>query len=637
MDYKITINNNVISVTSGRVGVSGPRGIPGIQGLTGPTGPTGPQGIQGLTGPQGVIGLTGPAGPQGIQGPAGPQGPTGPQGIQGLTGLTGTTGATGAAGPTGPVGPQGLPGTILGFTTVTAYGAVGNGIANDTTAIQNAINANRWIYVPSGTYRVTSAISVPSNTTIVCGPNVIFDISTASSANVFYAAGSFGSTYALTANAVVGASSLTMSSGSAANFVAGDWLMVQSDSAYDPNYSNAKIGEIVQVHSVVSGTVTLKSPLAGGDYNTANSAVVRKCTFVENIRITGGKYLGNATPSIFNAAARIELGYNCVVEDITGVYLNATAIVFKNSLFCRVDKVNISDCLETSNGYGVAFVNACQDCSVSDSTFIRCKHAVTNLTSTGDYGITRRISYNNLVSRDTINSGDAFDTHSNAENITFNNCVSYDAANYGFNLECASASVIGCKALRSAVDGLAAICGTTVKLNSFEISNSEFDYSGGYGIRVAPAGTLSSATSARIKITDVSATNCTESGLSVAGSAGYTVTNLEVSGGTFKGSNANAGGIYLQDYISKYRINSVHAIADLGSSAAIQINGTNISKGLVSNSLLEFTPSGATGSCLYVRKCSGLLVSGNFGIQPSSAGYGIRLAESPTNIKINKR
>jgi len=48
--------------------------------------------------------------------------------------------------------------------SVKDYGAIGNGIADDTTAIRNAISGGRTVYFPSGTYRTTSQIDIPANT-----------------------------------------------------------------------------------------------------------------------------------------------------------------------------------------------------------------------------------------------------------------------------------------------------------------------------------------------------------------------------------------------------------------------------------------------------------------------------------------
>ena len=52
--------------------------------------------------------------------------------------------------------------------SVKDFGAVGNGIANDTTAIQNALNAGAsgCVYFPQGTYKITAGLTVSANTTL---------------------------------------------------------------------------------------------------------------------------------------------------------------------------------------------------------------------------------------------------------------------------------------------------------------------------------------------------------------------------------------------------------------------------------------------------------------------------------------
>ena len=57
------------------------------------------------------------------------------------------------------------------YVNVKSYGAIGDGITDDTTAIQNAINANpgKCIFFPQGTYDISGTITITANNTILVG------------------------------------------------------------------------------------------------------------------------------------------------------------------------------------------------------------------------------------------------------------------------------------------------------------------------------------------------------------------------------------------------------------------------------------------------------------------------------------
>lgn len=57
--------------------------------------------------------------------------------------------------------------------SVKDYGAVGDGSTDDTTAIQNALDANSDIYFPTGNYVVSSTLTVPSFRRLEGGPNAV--------------------------------------------------------------------------------------------------------------------------------------------------------------------------------------------------------------------------------------------------------------------------------------------------------------------------------------------------------------------------------------------------------------------------------------------------------------------------------
>jgi hypothetical protein len=156
------------------------KGSPGVAGADGATGPQGPAGADGAVGPQGLQGIPGPAGPQGLTGATGPQGPagadgaTGPQGLQGIPGPAGLTGLTGATGPQGPTGPAGAPGADATgvYINVKDFGAVGDGVTDDTVAIQKAIDSigtnlisltqpiykGGTVFFPQGDYAINAPI-----------------------------------------------------------------------------------------------------------------------------------------------------------------------------------------------------------------------------------------------------------------------------------------------------------------------------------------------------------------------------------------------------------------------------------------------------------------------------------------------
>lgn len=55
----------------------------------------------------------------------------------------------------------------IGAANIRDYGAIGDGIHDDTIAIQRCLDSNRSIYIPTGTYIITNTITLPSNTSVI--------------------------------------------------------------------------------------------------------------------------------------------------------------------------------------------------------------------------------------------------------------------------------------------------------------------------------------------------------------------------------------------------------------------------------------------------------------------------------------
>ena len=87
----------------------------------------------------------------------GDKGDTGEQGLQGIQGIIGPQGVQGPSGPRGFTGPAGPPGPSI-VPSVKDYGAVGDGITDDTAAMQAAHNTGEIVYYPKGIYKFTVSV-----------------------------------------------------------------------------------------------------------------------------------------------------------------------------------------------------------------------------------------------------------------------------------------------------------------------------------------------------------------------------------------------------------------------------------------------------------------------------------------------
>ena len=184
--------------TSGSAVAQGIQGIQGIQGSGGTQGTSGSFAGQGIQGIQGLQGIIGPQGTEGV-GTQGTDGPTGPQGIQGTSGPQGTqgtlglTGNQGIQGTQGIVGPQGANSTTVNYTlsetgaitrsfsdklddfvNALDFGLVEGSGQNSATQTANtsrlidALETERAVYIPSGTYELNGEIlTQDKNVTII--------------------------------------------------------------------------------------------------------------------------------------------------------------------------------------------------------------------------------------------------------------------------------------------------------------------------------------------------------------------------------------------------------------------------------------------------------------------------------------
>lgn len=343
-----------------------------------------------------------------------------------------------------------------------SYGAVGTGLADESTEVQAAFTAalaagGGTVYFPEGTYKINTALTYAgSNLTVECAPGVVFDASDlAASGSFFTVAGSeptSGDGYAaLSGNAAKAATSVSVTAGQEAEFAEGDYIKVGVDGAisypstclFTPNTSSSgeldqRIGEIGVVASTSSGSITPRWPLLGGTYNTSDTAFVAKLTMRENITWRGGTIIGGGTGSN-HAALSFDRCFNVKVLDVVLKDFDDRGVHFRDVLHGLVDGITVLGGESVDNNfYGVVFNHACQWGKVVNSTFRDNRHAITCGGSTARSGINRFITYANNHAYDA--TATAFDSHAGTEHLTITGNHAYSCSS-GVNLRCPSAIV----------------------------------------------------------------------------------------------------------------------------------------------------------------------------------------------------
>jgi hypothetical protein len=520
--------------------------------------------------------------------------------------------------------------------SVKDFGAVGDGVTDDTVAVQAAVNVGRVLQFPPGTYKFTSSVQVPQNTIVDLGSAVIDMSSAPSGSNAFRVLGTFDSAYSLTADTSINGTTLTLSSLDAANFAEGDYVQVYSNTVYDTGWSNATIGEIVRVYSVSGTTVTLNEPLVGGPYTLLANASVRKANMVGNVEVRNGTIIGSTNPATIHTGVRFEIAKECKVFGTRILRCNGNGVNFRNAIYCIADSIYVEGDPDTTvNSYsGVNATDTSQDCKVVNSTFVSVHHGFTTTTSTGQ-GLSRRIVVDNCTAISSNDNGDQFDTHGGSEDIWFVNCTALGSSANGFNLECGSGGVVNCKAIRPTLNGINLTLGSTIKPSDFYVANCRVVNAPVYGIRANQGSAINSSTIERVSIYNSSATGC-QIGAYVSGNSSLLVQNAEIVGGYYT-ATSTAGAVYIGDYVTNFSVTSAHASTGLVNGSAIQLVGSNVSYGRITSCVAEYSVNGANGvsssACIRLTNVNNISLSNNIGRQPaSSGGWGIRTTGTTSNI-----
>ena len=313
------------------------------------------------------------------------------------------------------------------------FGTVGDGSADDTTAISNAIAAAKSLKRPVElfkTYKITSPISITGTTgdVIHLRGTGILDARTMADGNTALAIqGSVGASAALGADTTEGSTTVTC----ALSVVAGDIVRLLSTASFTPASGAFVKGEMAEVASSGGGSITFKSHLR--DNYTAATTTLYKMNMPKVI-LEGLTLLRDG-----NTAAGITCRYiqDVIIDNCRVTGARDRGIFVEECYGGNVSNCHVDDAYAGGGGTNYSFVMAsCQNFTVHGNRFLSGRHGISN----GGTFPYRSIKYTgNTVDNTRGIPNYSFDLHANGQEII----VQGNTIHNGLGVECIDTIIQG--------------------------------------------------------------------------------------------------------------------------------------------------------------------------------------------------
>jgi hypothetical protein len=313
------------------------------------------------------------------------------------------------------------------------FGAVRDGTANDTTAINNAGSycgsVGGVLGLRAGTYRCDGTVTFPANVSVRGAgmDKTIIDGSQTTNAsltdrlNVTTAAATYTALPALSTAVSKGDTDLVFAS--APSVVAGDVIVIynDTDASFSGFRTEYRAGEQLIVQSISGSTVTVEGSIFD-DYAIADVDLY-KLTGTTTAKLSDFTIKGLADASNAITGFRLKTGLHCVVENVKAYNSSLAGMSVENCVGVEIINCVAKDDFAQTSGtdYGLAISNS-REIRVRGGHYVAASHGITigGGGSTGDVP-NRFFSVSDAyISSDTVQAGDC---HGNSEYGSFTNCT----------------------------------------------------------------------------------------------------------------------------------------------------------------------------------------------------------------------
>jgi len=216
--------------------------------------------------------------------------------------------------------------TSSSSTSVKEFGAVGDGVSDDTAAIQAAFTSGDNIVIDGGglTYIFNGTVNITSDNVTI--QNMTLDCSNATYTgfqSILYFPGTADAAMILTADTLIGSNVITVADTSTIS--ADDHLRLRSDALFSESAGN-QLSQTVEVKSVLNATTLELYNELEFDFKAADNADIAKANLIKNPKVLNVNCIGNNTGTVvftrFNRCINPVVS-NCNIEYVSymGVYL----------------------------------------------------------------------------------------------------------------------------------------------------------------------------------------------------------------------------------------------------------------------------------------------------------------------------
>jgi hypothetical protein len=317
---------------------------------------------------------------------------------------------------------------IQEIVSVKDFGAIGNGSTDDTVAIQAAITAvastGQGLYVPAGTYKITSALSSTGSLNMFGnGTTSIFDFSSATIATpCLTIAGSITQIQNITS---ASQGNLSVAFASAPSLSVADVFCISSSDLWNTARAYYYAGEWCQARSISGTTVGITNPLYDS-YTPANVKVYKLNSVSVSLR--NMQFKGGANTF---GLVTIQFCDKPKLENITAYNENYQAIMFDRCYRPTSTNCTFYNKGSSSDDYGLLIGN-CQKVRVIGGDYYARRHGIS--IGGGDYpcAVTNRDVrvIGSTISND-INSGVySADMHGNMQDCYYQDCTIYQGGGW---------------------------------------------------------------------------------------------------------------------------------------------------------------------------------------------------------------